>query len=311
MAGEKTLDRTGKSQKLTPYDFGEARQLLAGIFDASVLGIAILDQEFRYLAVNNALATINGISAQAHFGRTVREILGHAATTIEKAMNRVLVTGQSVSNFEITAELPTRNEEGHWLASYFPIKDAAGRVRQIAALVVETTKQKKLEKCLLNLIGNLPRIRDQVICMGLPDRTENDRIESWTGSVEMLENCVREVRKISPLLEAPMRLHNIANLVEHEQNSLPHIVAMRSRGDSPSSHGSAPGGDHRTSRLSPRENEIVRHLAIGRRNKEISTALSLSVKTVETHRARIMLKLNFHSISELVRYAVRAKLIEP
>ncbi|MFI5059520.1 MAG: LuxR C-terminal-related transcriptional regulator [Candidatus Acidiferrales bacterium] len=310
MANEKALDGTGKAPKPTPYDFGEAHQLLADLFNASVLGIAILDREFRYLAVNNALATINGISVHAHLGRTVREILGHAATVIETAMNRVLVTGQSVSNCEITAELPTRNEEGHWLANYYPIKDAGGRVKQIAALVIETTKQRKLEEYLLNLMGDLPRIRDQVICMGLPDRTENDRIESWAGSVEMLDNCVREARRISPLLQLPMRLHKIANLVEHQQISSPYISATRSRGDSPSYHSSARDGDHGTNRLSPREIEIVRLLAAGKGNKEISAALTLSVKTVETHRARIMLKLNFHSISEVVRFAVRAKMIE-
>jgi DNA-binding CsgD family transcriptional regulator len=225
-------------------------------------------------------------------------------------MNRVLATGKSVSNVEITANLPTRKEEGHWLVTYSPIKDTAGRVRQIAAIVIETTKQRKLEECLLSLVGNLPRIRDQVICMGIPNRTENDRIESWVGSVEMLENCMLEARKVTPLLQAPMRLQSIANLAENQQISLPYIGATRSRGDSPSPHTSAHNGNSSAAHLSPRESEIVCLLAVGKSNKEISTALSLSIRTVETYRARIMSKLNFHSISELVRFAVRARIIE-
>ena len=50
-------------------------------------------------------------------------------------------------------------------------------------------------------------------------------------------------------------------------------------------------------------------LAEGKSNKEIGNLLQISVKTAETHRANIMLKLDIHSITELVRYAVRNKII--
>lgn len=72
------------------------------------------------------------------------------------------------------------------------------------------------------------------------------------------------------------------------------------------------GGAERMGRpLTPREREIVQLLAEGKSNKEISTFLNISVKTAETHRANIMLKLNFHSVTELVRYAVKNKIIQP
>jgi len=63
-------------------------------------------------------------------------------------------------------------------------------------------------------------------------------------------------------------------------------------------------------RLSPRETEILQLLAEGKSNKEIAAVLNLSVKTVETHRANIMGKLELHSFSELVRYAIRNAIIE-
>jgi DNA-binding CsgD family transcriptional regulator len=52
-------------------------------------------------------------------------------------------------------------------------------------------------------------------------------------------------------------------------------------------------------------------LAEGKINKEIASALEISVMTVETHRANIMHKLAVHSIADLVRYAVRQKMIAP
>ena len=63
-------------------------------------------------------------------------------------------------------------------------------------------------------------------------------------------------------------------------------------------------------RLTAREREIVRLLAEGKSSKDVSTALGISVKTAETHRANIMRKLELHSVSELVRYAIRNQIIE-
>ncbi len=64
------------------------------------------------------------------------------------------------------------------------------------------------------------------------------------------------------------------------------------------------------SRLTPRQREIVQLLAEGKSSKEVAVALGLSVKTAETHRANIMRRLDCHSVSELVRYAVRNNIIE-
>jgi DNA-binding NarL/FixJ family response regulator len=69
-------------------------------------------------------------------------------------------------------------------------------------------------------------------------------------------------------------------------------------------------GEMRTSRLTSREREIVQLLSEGRSSKEVASSLGISVKTAETHRANIMRKLEFHSVSELVRYAVRNEIVE-
>jgi DNA-binding NarL/FixJ family response regulator len=57
--------------------------------------------------------------------------------------------------------------------------------------------------------------------------------------------------------------------------------------------------------LSPREREVLKLIASGLSNKAIARELGISPKTVETHRGRVMTKLNLHSVAELVRYAVR------
>jgi two-component system, NarL family, response regulator NreC len=51
-------------------------------------------------------------------------------------------------------------------------------------------------------------------------------------------------------------------------------------------------------------------LAEGKSNKEVAGTLGISVKTVEAHRANIMLKLNLHSVTELVHYAIRNDIVQ-
>jgi DNA-binding NarL/FixJ family response regulator len=62
--------------------------------------------------------------------------------------------------------------------------------------------------------------------------------------------------------------------------------------------------------LTAREREVLQLLAEGRTNKAVSALLGISAKTVETHRAAIMKKLGLASVGELVRYALKSKVIE-
>jgi len=64
-------------------------------------------------------------------------------------------------------------------------------------------------------------------------------------------------------------------------------------------------------RLTPREREILQLLAEGKSNKEVANLLGISVNTAEAHRANIMLKLDLHSLAELVHYAIRNQIIKP
>src|SRR5580704_12322076 len=68
---------------------------------------------------------------------------------------------------------------------------------------------------------------------------------------------------------------------------------------------------HSQARPTRREVEIMCLLAEGKANKEIAVELGITTRTVETHRAKIMLKLGLHSLAELIHYAIRHKIFTP
>ena len=63
-------------------------------------------------------------------------------------------------------------------------------------------------------------------------------------------------------------------------------------------------------RLTDREREVLQLIAEGKTNKEIATLLSVSVNTVETHRKHVMEKLDLHNTAEIVRFAVRKRIVQ-
>ena len=72
-----------------------------------------------------------------------------------------------------------------------------------------------------------------------------------------------------------------------------------------------PSAEPESGRLTSREREIVQLLTQGKSNKEVASALDISVKTVEAHRANIMHKLNLPSFADLVHYAIRTGIVAP
>lgn len=72
----------------------------------------------------------------------------------------------------------------------------------------------------------------------------------------------------------------------------------------------ARGEAPRLPKLTPREREVIQLLAEGKSSKEVASVLNLSTKTAETHRSNIMRKLGFHSIRDLVVYAVKNNIIQ-
>jgi PAS domain-containing protein len=112
---------------LHPQALTELDELASVYFRASNVGLCLLDPGLHFIAINRTLAMMNGLPAEDHLGRTLREILGDVADPIEKNISEVLQIRRPLG-FEVSGKLPSRTESGHWIAHYLPIMDAQGAV---------------------------------------------------------------------------------------------------------------------------------------------------------------------------------------
>ncbi|MQS13837.1 SpoIIE family protein phosphatase [Streptomyces kaniharaensis] len=110
------------------------------LFEQSPLGIAILDTDLRYTAVNRTLAEMNGVALEDHVGRTTGETLPErAADEITAIQRQVLATGEPV--IDVTLASPVTARSGYRSISYSRMTDRSGRVLGISGTVMDVTER--------------------------------------------------------------------------------------------------------------------------------------------------------------------------
>jgi DNA-binding NarL/FixJ family response regulator len=284
MTASKTIKQFDSEALLEPHE------MLSGLIDALPLGIAVLDAELRYRAVNKALAAMNRVSPQAHLGKTIRDVIGKPAVTLEAPFKHVVFSGRHVS-LEFWAKLLKRKQGSHWIVNYFPITGTKGGAKLVGAVVVENTRQNQAQRLFRNAADKL--VQNLLLTARDSDALLRQVLEGSLGQI----SDARANRDRS----AVNGLSNQMPLVARQ--AMQGALRVRSESDA-NATGSA-------TTLTPRERDVVKLLAEGTGNKETAASLGITVKTVETHRARIMLKLGLHSTRELVHYALSNKILVP
>ncbi|MER5430081.1 SpoIIE family protein phosphatase [Streptomyces sp. NPDC002588] len=113
------------------------------LISQSPIGLALLDPDLRYLLVNPALERIDGIPAEDHVGRLLRETLPLPdVETIESALRQVLTTGTPLLDQYHVGRPPADPEHEHaWSLSFYRLEDPGGRILGAAASVVDVTER--------------------------------------------------------------------------------------------------------------------------------------------------------------------------
>jgi len=120
----------------------ETLALLDSLLATAPVGLAFLDPSLRYVRINEALAEINGLSADAHRGKAVEEVLGERSAWLVPLLRQVLETGEVYRGDEFSG--PTAREPGvlhHWVGDYFPVRARDGRMLGVGCVVVDVTER--------------------------------------------------------------------------------------------------------------------------------------------------------------------------
>jgi PAS domain S-box-containing protein len=126
-------------------DAQDSLAVVDAVFGAAPVGLAFMDKNFRYVRVNDALATINGLPAEEHFGRTLRDVLGdELAEGIEPYHRRVLETGEPILDLPGEGHSAASPDESrNWLISYYPVRDAADDVIGVGVVITDVTEREE------------------------------------------------------------------------------------------------------------------------------------------------------------------------
>src|ERR1700751_6021432 len=98
-AGTRDTRNTSASRSKSPFEFAtpdafcEPEQFLSALFHSSTVGICLLDTKLQFVAINEALAAMNGFPVKNHLGKEIRNILGPAYRRFDPIFKRVLATG--------------------------------------------------------------------------------------------------------------------------------------------------------------------------------------------------------------------------
>jgi PAS domain S-box-containing protein len=141
-AYRRALDSSQAAYRLSERQQAELRQ----IYSSTPIGLAFLDENFRYLRVNDALAAFNGVPADQHPGRHISEIISpEAANSLVPLLREMLTTGKPLTNLEFQGPKAGNSEDVRYVrASFYPVQ--LGEIRGVHGIVEDVTAEKKAQE---------------------------------------------------------------------------------------------------------------------------------------------------------------------
>jgi PAS domain S-box-containing protein len=118
-------------------------------FTNAPVGLEIIDDQMRFVYINDTLAEMDGCSVAEHLGKTITEIVPERASDLEALYEHILMTGESILNLEETGETPKEpGVQRHWISSRFPLLGENSEPIAVGGVTIEITKRKRTEEAL-------------------------------------------------------------------------------------------------------------------------------------------------------------------
>ncbi|MBU7586297.1 MAG: PAS domain-containing protein [Nostoc sp. TH1S01] len=145
---EQERERLLERERIARMRAETAQRQLATIFETSPVGIALLDRQQRYIAINEALAKINGLTREQHLGHSVKELFGQVDPGIVAIFDEIYNTGDQFISLSLAINPPGRSDRcpGYYNVYYLPTINSNHQIEDVLAYVVDVTEQVRLER---------------------------------------------------------------------------------------------------------------------------------------------------------------------
>lgn len=206
----------------------ERREVIArldSLIAHAPIGIALFDADLRFITINDQAAAIDGISKDAHLGKTVCELLPELGPKVETLLRQVRDTGKPLIGAHITGETPAApGQRRHWIANYYPVQDGIGRAGAIGAVALEITDLKRAEDELRRAEERIRSVVNNVID-GIITIDERGMVQSFNPAAERLFGySASEVTGQNVKMLMPEPYHN-----EHDTYLSNYLVTGKAR----------------------------------------------------------------------------------
>jgi PAS domain S-box-containing protein len=141
---EQLLER----ERIARTQVESAQRQLATIFETSPVGIAQLDAQQRFSAINEALAEINGLSREQHLGHSIPELFGQSDPELVEVFRQIYLTGNPFISPNFAVNVPGRSDRrpGYYNVYYLPTSNQNSQVEGVLVYVVDVTERVRLER---------------------------------------------------------------------------------------------------------------------------------------------------------------------
>jgi DNA-binding CsgD family transcriptional regulator len=211
------------------------QKLLSELNDSKI-GIVVCDRRFRYKALNRTIAEIHNVPIEALLGHSFYQALGRLAEKVVPVWEKVFATGQPLTYFEVTGQLPKRSGAAHWVEKVFPLRDSKGRITQVGGFVIEVPPTPMINfppssptQRAIALAGDQPSSPDRPRHILLSHREQEvlrllaeGKSTKEISSVLIISN--RTVEKYRARLKLKLDVNSIVDLVRYAIRN--HVVSL-------------------------------------------------------------------------------------
>ncbi|MEP0983928.1 PAS domain S-box protein [Leptolyngbya sp. FACHB-17] len=145
---EQEREQLIERERLARSQSEAAQQQLATLFETSPIGLALLDADQRFIAINEALAEINGLTREQHLGYSIPDLFGQPDPKLVEVFHQIYLTGEPFISPSFAVNVPGRNDRrpGYYNVYYLPTINANHQVESILVYVVDVTERVRLER---------------------------------------------------------------------------------------------------------------------------------------------------------------------